>query len=319
MDSKVVNKKILENLNRAGAFDFTGETRAGMDSRLEQVLASASIAQQNRRNGQASFFDDFALENGPAAGGGGEGAAQVPEWEMRELFANEKELLGFYVTGHPLDAFRVRVDTSQYRKLIDLQDLKEGKKRYSFAGLVETMEVCYTRREGKPFAIMSIEDFTGGAEVRVWNDVYQKVSAVLVKGAVIELSASVEMDSRSDMRRLIAAGVRVLEAASEEIAAASALRAEEDESAAPAAGGESSLGRAEPLVLHLSCTADTTEDLMRIREVVDRHRENVPLGLSMRTASGQEVALAAGESCSVDRSEALLEELAPWLQGGGLG
>ncbi len=318
MDSKVVNKKILENLIRAGAFDFTGDTRAGMDSRLEQVLASASIAQRDRRSGQGSLFDDFAVENGPGGGGGG-GGAEVPEWELRELLANEKELLGFYVTGHPLDAFRARVESSKYRQLIELKDLKEGKKNYSFAGLVETMEVRYTRREGKPFAIMTIEDFTGGAEVMVWNEIYQKVSAVLVKGAVIELTATVEMDSRSDMRRLTAAGVTILEATPGEAPAESPPPEKKDRPGAPALGESSPLGRADPLVLHLSCTADTTEDLRHIREVIDRHRGNVPLGLSMRTASGQEVALAAGERCWVDRSEALLEELAPWLEGGKLG
>ncbi|HSP42775.1 MAG TPA: DNA polymerase III subunit alpha, partial [Luteolibacter sp.] len=94
LDSKVVNKRILENLVKAGALDWTGETRAGMFERLEQVVASASSAQRDKASGQVSLFDamDFAAPAPkPAAGG-----ATIPEWDKDERLAHEKELLGFY-------------------------------------------------------------------------------------------------------------------------------------------------------------------------------------------------------------------------------
>ncbi|MFV1996279.1 MAG: OB-fold nucleic acid binding domain-containing protein, partial [Verrucomicrobiales bacterium] len=319
LDSKSVNRKILESLIRGGAFDFTGETRASMDARLEQVLASATVAHRDRRSGQASFFDSMEVDN-DASPGEREGLGAVPEWSQEERLSNEKELLGFYVTGHPLDAFRPLVEDARNQRLGHLEDLAEGrKKKYFFAGLVESCEVRYTKREGKPFAILTLEDFTGSVEVMVWSEVYLKRSPLLTKGAVLRLTATVETDSRSDSKRLTAVDLEALEAlevleAGEEAPSAAAGEARSSRSEK----GESTRGQPEPrspgLVLHLSSGEATSEDLRYIREVVCTHHGDVPLRLSMTTSSGEKVALLAGDRFAVERSRELLEKLSPWLK-----
>ena len=100
LDSKVINKRILENLVKAGAVDWTGENRATMFARLEQVVASASSAQRDKASGQSSLFD--AMDFAPAAPTKETPATNaLEEWSKDDRLAHEKELLGFYVTGHP--------------------------------------------------------------------------------------------------------------------------------------------------------------------------------------------------------------------------
>ena len=118
-DSKVINKRILENLVKAGALDWTGENRATMFCRLESVVAASSSLQKDRASGQVSLFDslDFAPPAAPS------GRMEVlDEWPKDERLLHEKELLGFYVTGHPLDKFRGLIDSDKFCRiaLIDL-------------------------------------------------------------------------------------------------------------------------------------------------------------------------------------------------------
>ncbi|MFV1994335.1 MAG: DNA polymerase III subunit alpha [Verrucomicrobiales bacterium] len=324
LDSKSVNRKILESLIRGGAFDFSGEARASMDARLEQVLASAVVAHRDRKSGQASFFDSMEVDQGAAVGERA-GAGSVPEWSQQERLAGEKELLGFYVTGHPLDAFRSIVEDPRNQRLGHLGGLAEGRnKKYFFAGLVEACEVRYTKREGKPFAILTLEDFTGSVEVMVWSEVYLKRSLLLTKGAVLRLTATVETDSRSESKRLVAADLEALKALEVLEPGERSPSTEGGEASSPPSpqgeGGERAQPRARArdpgLVLHLSSAEATSDDLRFIRDVVRSHHGDVPLRLSMTTSAGEKVALLAGDRFAVERSAELLEKLSPWLKEG---
>jgi DNA polymerase-3 subunit alpha len=185
LDSKSVNKRILENLVKAGALDWTGESRASMFNRLEQVVASASSAQKDRASGQVSLFDtmDFAAP-APASTAT---AVAVEEWTKDERLAHEKELLGFYVTGHPLDKFRGVLDSDKYLKLglLDEIDVQNPRDRFPFAGMIRTMESKVTK-SGKPFGVMVVEDFTGSAEVVMWGESFvpARDAGILVPGKV---------------------------------------------------------------------------------------------------------------------------------------
>ncbi|MCB1231621.1 MAG: DNA polymerase III subunit alpha, partial [Verrucomicrobiae bacterium] len=157
LDTKVVNRKILENLIKAGAFDFTSERRDELFSRVGQVIAGASAAQRDRASGQVSLFDMNELM----------AAAPPPEvtdeerveWNEEEYLSHEKDLLGFYVTGHPLDRYRATIAAGKYREIAEVQGLKaNGKITHKFAGLIQEVQVKYTKREGKPFAVVFFED-----------------------------------------------------------------------------------------------------------------------------------------------------------------
>ena len=95
-----MNKKTLESLVKCGAFDWTGCDRAQLFAQVEAAMAAAASSHRDKAQGQVSLFDAF--EAAPARPARID--LSVPPWSKAETLAFEKELLGFYVTGHPLDA-----------------------------------------------------------------------------------------------------------------------------------------------------------------------------------------------------------------------
>ena len=104
VDTRKVNKKTLESLVKCGAFDWTGVERAELFAHVDPALAAAASSNRDRASGQVSLFDAFETSAPPPA----RAASRVTPWTSAEKLAFEKELLGFYVTGHPLDEYRVR-------------------------------------------------------------------------------------------------------------------------------------------------------------------------------------------------------------------
>ncbi len=338
LDSKTVNRKILENLIKAGAFDFTGERRDELYSRVGQVLSSSSAIQKDRETGQASLFDMNELMSAAPV-------RKLPdeervEWNQREYLTYEKDLLGFYVTGHPLDEYRETVAAGDYRNLAELPGLKPtGKKLYSFAGLVGEVTLKYTKRDGKPFAILIFEDFFGQTEAMVWSETYMKTRDLLVAGTPIVLKAKVEKDSRTEENRLIAEDIKRLvpepkAPASDRVrygdsrqtgsghAAGVALVREEAESGLVSLRPAEREGEAEmawrgggngetpsrPVKLSIDSERDTASVFQQIKDVAIRHPGERPLHFQIRRYNGDNITLVAddryrvGDSFEADRA-----------------
>ena len=211
-----------------------------------------------------------------------------------EMFTAEKELLGFYVTGHPLDAYAGAIAKGKFEQLGVLEQLRDGKK-YNFAGSIATLDMRYTKKGGKPFAIMTLEDFTGQTEVMVWNETWVKVNEILEKGAVVQMKAKVETDSRSDSKRLTAEKISPLEKVD----------------LPPGANGTSNGNGT--LTLHLKPSNCTTDDLLFIRSAAEKHHGTTPLKLRILTAKGRAVSLQAEGKFAVDNSPQLRAQLERWL------
>ncbi len=309
LDSKAVNKKILENLVKAGAFDYSGVDRPVLFSRLEQVMAAASAAQKDRASGQVSLFGDEEMDFGappPSA----EAHAEVEEWTQEQRLADEKELLGFYITGHPLDAYAGTIARGGFQSLSELDSLRDGRK-YDFAGSITTLDMRYTKKGGKPFAIMTLEDFTGQTEVMVWNETWTKCGDLLAKGAVINLRGKVETDSRSESKRLTAERVTLLEKGAGTPPVPSNGNGNGDGSGSGNGNGDGNGHHA--LVLNLSSAANTTDDLIYIRDVVTAHAGDTPVFLKIADKTGHAVSLAASARYSVTLDDAVKQKLAKWI------
>ena len=202
LDTKVVNKRILENLIKAGGLDFTGTNRATLDSKLAQVMASASTAHKDRAAGQGSMFDsmDFGAPE-PTA----DSPSYVKEWSKDDRLDNEKELLGYYTSGHPLDAIRSILNNDRCTKIntIDDVDISDRKIQRYLAGMIKTVE-HRTTKAGKPFGIITIEDLTGVREVLSWSESYTPArdEGLLESGNVVKMKINIQNDDRSDQRRV---------------------------------------------------------------------------------------------------------------------
>jgi DNA polymerase-3 subunit alpha len=292
LDSKVVNKRILENLVKAGALDWTGESRAAMFARLEGVVASASAAQKDRASGQVSLFDslDFAPPT-PAKSRADE--PPVEEWTKDERLAHEKELLGFYVTGHPLDKFRGVLDSDRFRRLglIDDLDLSNPRDRYPFAGMVRSLD-AKTTKSGKPFGVLILEDFTGSSEIMLWGETFvpARDAGLLDPGKTIKLKCSVQIDDRTGSRRLTGY----------ELSELKTKRA--------AANGNG------PIEIMLWTTRHSERDLDEIREVLTAHPGPTPVLLHFQNSAGKRVTIETGEGFRVARHPALVTALDRWME-----
>jgi DNA polymerase-3 subunit alpha len=291
LDSKVVNKRILETLVKAGALDWTGETRAGMFARLEQVVASASSAQRDRAAGQVSMFDalDFAVAAPSPKSRSRE--ATVDEWSKDEKLAHEKELLGFYVTGHPLDKFRGVIDSDRFRRLglVDDLEISNPRDRFLFAGMIRSVE-SKTTKSGKPFGVLILEDFTGSAEIMLWGESFvpARDAGLMEPGKIIRLKCAIQVDDRTGGRRLTGYEISELK---------------------PKRGSN----RKGPLELILWTTRHGERDLLEIESALKAHPGDTAVLLHFQNSAGRRVTVEAGESYRVKRNAKLEESLARWL------
>ncbi len=289
LDSKVINKRILENLVKSGALDWTKESRAGMFGRLEQVVASASAAQRDKASGQVSMFDsvDFAPTS-KVSQGGNFGIREVEEWPKDERLSHEKELLGFYVTGHPLDKYRTVLNSDRYNRigLIDEIPIENPRERFPIAGMVRSVEARMTK-SGKPFGILTLEDFTGSCEVMLWSESFlpARDAGCLVPGTIIKLKIAIQIDDRSGARRLTGSSIDPLK--TKRVSAKNG-----------------------PLELLLYTHRHTEKDLEEIHYHLTDCQGETPVLIHFQNSAGKRITLAAGENYRVERSSDLDSALA---------
>lgn len=292
LDSKVINKRILENLVKAGALDWTGENRASMFARLEQVVASASSAQRDKASGQSSLFDamDFAptpvSKDTPVINA-------LEEWSKDDRLAHEKELLGFYVTGHPLDKYRGILDSDKYNRigLIEEIELEDPRARYPIAGMVRSLETRMTKA-GKPFGILTVEDFTGSSEIMLWSESFipARDSGILAPGNIIRLKIAIQLDDRTGGRRLTGSEINELK---------------------PAKASANGKG---PIELLLYTHRHKAKDLEEIHFHITGHPGETPVVLHFQNSAGKRLSIQPSETYSVKRSEELLQSLDRFME-----
>ena len=293
LDSKVVNKRILENLVKAGAFDWTGETRVGMFGRLEQVISASSSIQRDRASGQVSMFDAMDFAAPARATKATRGSKAVEEWPKDERLAHEKELLGFYVTGHPLDRFRSVIDSDRYRRLglIDDLEITNARDRFPFAGMVRSMEAKITKT-GKPFGVLVLEDFTGSAEIMLWGETFvpARDAGMLEAGKIIKLKCAIQVDDRTGGRRLT--GYEIAELKPKRTLA----------------------NNKGPLELMLWTNRHSERDLDDIQFIIAGYPGHTPVHLHFQNSAGRRVTVELGAAFNVKRSVELEDELARWIE-----
>lgn len=293
LDSKVVNKRILENLAKGGALDWTGESRAGMFARLEKVVASASSTQRDKAAGQGALFDtmDFAGAPAPEVSAGSPEVQE--EWSKEDRLEHEKELLGFYVTGHPLDNYRGLIDSDKFSQLglIDELDISDRRARFSFAGMIRSIE-HRTTKTGKPFGILVVEDFTGSREMMCWAESYSpaREAGLMEAGSIIRFRAQVGIDDRTEQRRLTGSDFKALK---------------------PARTKKTK----EPAVFEIEVRVarNSREDLEQIRDTLALHPGRTPVLLHVLNGAGKRATIELDESHWVEGSALTRSSLQKWL------
>jgi DNA polymerase-3 subunit alpha len=186
VDARKVNKKVVEALVTAGAFDFTGKPRKALFESIDAAVQQGASAQKDRESGQFGLF-----------GGGAKATEQAPEervtgkeeWSERERLALEKQAIGFYITGHPLARYAEDVKRFATHTCGSLAAAR-GFEKVAVAGIVQGWRERLTKT-GKKIAFAVLEDLTGARDLVIYDDGIQKYEAllkgdepVLVKGMV---------------------------------------------------------------------------------------------------------------------------------------
>jgi DNA polymerase III subunit alpha len=187
VDARAVGKRALEALVLAGACDSFGH-RAQMLAGLDMIVREAALRQADRASGQASLFD----VDGPADAPVGRPEPElpdVPRWPESERLAREKEILGFFISGHPLERFR---DEVRVYGQVTTQNLKQFRdQKVEIACVVTAVSRQISKKNGSEWGRITIEDFAGTASVLAFGDSWEQYhdlltqdNAVLVRGAV---------------------------------------------------------------------------------------------------------------------------------------
>ncbi len=311
MDNRAVNKKLMEALVKAGAFDYTGELRAVMFAKLEQVLASAAAMQKDRKSGQGGLFDDFELtkKQSKKKGKGAEAEQPAVVWTTDEVLGFEKELLGFYVSGHPLDSYRGHFDSPKLTKIAAIEeiDTKEKAQTISIAGILSQLEVRYSKKDNRPFGTFRFEDFTGQIEMMCWSDDYEKLKDVLANGAVLALRCRVSKDQKTDGNR-----VTLNNAAPLKPKAARPRNAGDPDPSLPKPPPPPPPPK--PIVLRLNTKQHDENDLERIEEVLSQYPGTLPVFIEIsRNGSGGKARLELDPAFHVTPGADLRRALTVWM------
>lgn len=189
VDQRKVNKKVVESLIKAGAFDSLGISRAGAMELANRFFNGSSRNYAIRALGQQSIFGGIKEET----------TENLQEWSETELLRHEKEALGFYITGHPLTKYATELENVGAKKTSELEEL-EDRKEVMIGGMLRDIKRIQTKSKAEIMAYCTLEDAEGSIEVIVFPELYrnrlsllQKDTPLLIKGAVDKTEKGVKI------------------------------------------------------------------------------------------------------------------------------
>ncbi len=186
VDLTAVNRRMIESFIKAGALDSLGGLRAQLNAVIDGAMENGARAWKDRASGQSGLFADL-MASEPAAA---QPLPKVPDWTPQEKLAGEKEMLGFYITGHPLDQHMDKARELATHQTSELEGLSKNTE-VALCGIL-TGVLRKRTKDGKVWAVMQIEDLEGSVEAMVFSTQYERLlpafaedKAVLVRGLVL--------------------------------------------------------------------------------------------------------------------------------------
>ena len=218
IDLRLCNKRVVESLIAAGACDGLGGHRKQLCEALEAALSEAQLRQQEREAGQESLFGEAA-----PARPRGLVLPDVPPWTEAERLAREKEVIGFFISGHPLERFRSETELFGTRTTATLHEWSEHP--VTIAAVVTAVKRQISKKTGKEYARLVLEDFHGTAEAIVFPEAWARLNQTIAPDGALLLSGGYsDRDRGEDRAPFIVEGARPLAELKESGAVALSLR-----------------------------------------------------------------------------------------------
>ena len=278
VDPGVLHKKVLESLILAGAFDSLGYPRKGLLETYVKVSEPILSERRAESAGQSSLF-------GGGSGGSmfevDESVLATDEFQKSELLRQEKEMLGSYVTDHPLLEVRAWLEAQTDLEMSELGARGDGDV-LTVGGIIGAVARRFTKK-GEPYALLRLEDLTGGVQVVAFPGIYEKAGDLIAPDRIVLAKGRVDLRGRE--LQIVAIELRELD---------------ESQHAPTEPAG--------PVTLELPAQQCTDGLVVRLKEVLAGHPGEVPVVLRL-TSNGSGTMLKLGDGYRVDGSGGLLAEL----------
>ncbi|MBN1866225.1 DNA polymerase III subunit alpha [Candidatus Sumerlaeota bacterium] len=281
IDTGKVNSRTIECLIKAGAFDSLDGTRPQLLAIMTDALEMGADQRKLSESGQTSLFE---LIETPEDGAGLTTIAlpKIPDWTEREKLQSEKELVGFFLTGHPLDRFRADIRSFADVHSGTFQEVSDGKEVRT-VGMVAAVKPIVTKK-GETMAFVEFEDFEGKFEALFFPSVYDKLRDILVFDQVLYLEGKCSRRPGEDTSKLLVNKAQRVE----------------------------DVRRLETRFVDIVFRAETLgeEALERLRSLVRNHSGSVPLRIRVELdGDGSEVLVQTATRFKVNPSDAFLRDL----------
>jgi DNA polymerase III subunit alpha len=274
VDASKVNRRVVESLVQAGAFDFTGVERSRLFASLDQVLRFCCATQDPN---QLNMFSSLQAGESPAFSF--QQAMDHDEWDEKETLRREKASLGFYITSHPLDRYKVEQERFTTSLIQDIA-LTRDKSVVKVAGIIESLRIKRTKR-GDKMAVLTLEDQTGSIEVIVFPDSFERYSPLLKSDEPLLVTGTAEVDESA--AKIISQEISTLEQVRQE-----AVRLVE---------------------MALPRAAINRELLEEIKDILFRYPGESSVQFRVKTGPGRELLIAAHHRYRVSPSLEMIREI----------
>ena len=277
-DSRLVNRKVIESLIRCGAMDSLGLYRSQMSAMIDKALEVASSTQADRTSGQLSFFGKF--EDEESFKKTYHDTPNIPEWPENQLLGYEKEMLGFYISKHPLARFEKLLSTYSTCPTTALKDRADGDE-VLIGGIISKVKFTVTRKTNEKMAIMSLEDLNGTVEVLVFPITFAKVGSMVKPDAMVFVKGRVNL--REEEPKIIA----------NEIATLESVRMKYTRS----------------VEINMVTAGLEAAALDRLKKVLSRYPGKVPVYLNFVKPDGKHTKVAINNTLAVEPHEGLVRDI----------
>ena len=283
VDPAAVNRAVVDSLVKCGAFDSTGARRSQLATVLDRALAAGGAAQDDRRRGQMNFFGEMAAEAPPDE----EALPDIPEWPRAQLLKYEKDVLGFYVSSHPLAEHEAALRHFSTATTADLAQYPDGTK-VALGGLIRAVRPLFTKKgknAGAKMAAFDFEDLDGQVACIIFPEDYEKHQELVRKESIVFIRGQV--DRRREEPSIRVSDVYTLEE------------------------GQRVLTKAVVLRLH---EVGLDDELMEnLRKVLAAHPGTVPIYIELVSRTHGRTILRAGDDLRVSADAAFQRDVANLL------
>jgi DNA polymerase-3 subunit alpha len=197
VDLRTCNRKVVESLIKSGAFDSLGGLRSQYLNIMDEALNKGHQLQKDRLNGQISMFS--YLGDTASHVSVSDDLPPIPEFSPKEKLLLEKEMVGLYISGHPLNQYSLIMEN--LRGVVSVAELSEvgDRRSVAVAGMVSAVRTIYTKK-GRPMSFLKLEDLTGEVEVVVFSDVHEKYQQDLQEDRVVLIRGSTDYKEEEEVK-----------------------------------------------------------------------------------------------------------------------